>query len=163
MDIYSILKEGLRGEGSDKMWCITKILSDNIEEYVPEKQKEALLNRVYYSINGGHFDKESADMAVVKMYYTDKGGIKYYAPYWTDSELRPLYDKIKSKIHNYNFYDFVVTMNMIKSDNWLKLTKWFPDDDESELVEKLVDETVNWLDDEDNPFGDEKIWKYLNS
>lgn len=102
-------------------------------------------------------------MALAKLYYVDKGGIKYYAPYWAESQLRPLYDGIKNKIPAYNFYDFVVTMNMVKSDNWLKLTKWFPDDEEQELVEKLVDEAVNWLDDEDNPFGDEKIWKYLNS
>ena len=163
MDIYSILKEGLRGEGSDKMWCITKILSDNVEEYVPEKQKEALLNRVYYSVNGGHFNKESSDRTLARLYYIDNGGIKRFAPYWADSELKPLYDGVKSKIPAYNLYDFIVTMNMVKSDNYMKLKRWFPDDDESELVERMLDETVNWLDDEDNPFGDEKIWKYLNS
>ena len=163
MDIYSILKEGLRGEGSDKMWCITKILSDSIEEYVPEKQKEALLNRVYYSVNGGHFDKDSADRALTKLYYVDESGSKHYAPYWAESELKPLYDEVRNKIPAYNFYDFVVTMNMVKSDNYLKLQRWFPDDDDSELVEKLLEETVNWLNDEDNPFGKEKIWKYLNS
>ncbi len=163
MDIYSILKEGLRGEGSDKMWCITKILSDSIEEYVPEKQKESLLNRVYYSVNGGHFDKDSADRVIPKMYYMDEAKQKHYAPYWAESEIKPLYETIKAKIPVYNFYDFEVTLNMIKSDNYLKLKKWFPQTTEQDLLNKLVEETVNWLDDEDNPFGDEKVWKYLNA
>ena len=163
MDIYGILKEGLKGEGSDKMWCITKILSDSVEEYVPEKQKEALLNRVYYSVNGGHFNKESADRAIAKLYYLDESKQKHFAPYWAESELKPLYDGIRNKIPAYNFYDFVVTMNMIKSDNYLKLKRWFPEATDAELVSKFVEETVNYLDDEDNPFSNEKIWKYLNS
>lgn len=163
MSVYSILKEGLRGEGSDKMWCTAKILSDSIEEYVPEKQKEALLNKIYYSMNGGHFDKETADRAVAKFYYVDLNGTKHQAPYWTESEVRPLYDNVRSKIPNYNFYDFYVTMNMMKSDNCNKLKRWFPDDDAEELLERLVDEAVNYFDDSDNPYGTEKIWKYLNS
>lgn len=163
MDIYNILKEGLRGEGSDKMWCTTKILSDAIEEYVPEKQREVIKTKVYYSTFGGHFNKDFADSAISKFYYIDSTGIKREAPYWTESELKPLYDEVRNKIPAYNFYDFVVTMNMVKSDNYLKLKKWFPDDDEVELVEKMLEETVNWLDDEDNPYHNEKIWKYLNS
>ena len=163
MSIYSILKEGLRGEGSEKMWCTTKILSDYIDEYVPEKQREVLMNKIYYSSFGGHFDKEFADKTVEKFYYQGKDGKEHHAPYWTESELKPLYDRVRSKIPEYNFYDFVVAMNMIKSDNYLKLEKWFPGIDESEMVEKLVDETVNYLDDPDNPYGTEKVWKYLNS
>ena len=163
MTVYSILKEGLRGEGSEKMWCTTKILSDSIEEYVPEKQKEALLNKIYYSMNGGHFDKESAERAISKFYYVDLEGVKQQAPYWTESEVKPLYDRVRSKIPSYNFYDFEVTLNMVKSDNCNKLRRWFHDDDQEELMDKLVEEAVNYLDDSDNPYGNEKIWKYLNS
>ena len=163
MTVYSILKEGLKNEGSDKMWCTTKILSDSIEEFVPEKQKEVLLNKIYYSMNGGHFDKESAERAISKMYYFDGSKIQHQAPYWTESEVRPLYERVRSKIPNYNFYDFEVTMNMVKSDNYMKLKHWFPDESEPELINRYIEEAVNYLDDEDNPFGTEKIWKYLNS
>ena len=163
MSIYSILKDGLKGEGSDKMWCITKILSDSIDEYVPEKQKDILLNKVYYSTNGGHFDKEFADLAISKFYYVDENKIKHDAPYWTESEVKDIYREIKSRIPSYNFYDFEVTLNMVKSDNCNKLKKWFPDDSDEELLDKLVDEALNYLIDEDNPYGNEKIWKYLNS
>lgn len=162
MSIYNILKEGLRGEGSDKMWCITKILSDSIDEFVPDKQKEILSNKVYYSVNGGHFNKEFADKTIARFYYIDKNNVRHEAPYWTESEVKPLYDVVRNKIPSYNFYDFEVTLNMVKSDNCNKLRKWFPNSTEEEIVNKLVEEAVNYLDDEDNPYGTEKIWKYLN-
>ena len=163
MDVYSILKEGLRGEGSDKMWCITKILSDSIEEFVPEKQKEILKTKVYYSTNGGHYDREFADRAIAKFYYVDTTGVKHQAPYWTEPEVNTIYETVKSKIPAYNFYDFEVTLNMMKSDNCNKLKRWFPQATDKELLDKLIEEAVNYLSDDDNPYGNEKIWKYLNS
>lgn len=162
MDIYTILKEGLRGEGSDKMWCTTKILSDAIEQYVPDKQKEAIKTKIYYSTFGGHFNRDFADTAISKMYYIDTNGVKHQAPYWGEPEVRLAYEQIKSKIPHYNFYDFEVTLNMVKSDNCNKLKKWFPNATDEELKGKLIEEAVNYLDDEDNPYGDEKIWMYLN-
>ena len=163
MDIYGILKEGLKGEGSDKMWCITKILSDSIEEFVPEKQKEILKTKVYYSTNGGHYDREFADRAIAKFYYVDTTGVKHQAPYWTEPEVKTIYETVKSKILAYNFYDFEVTLNMMKSDNCNKLKRWFPQATDKELLDKLIEEAVNYLSDDDNPYGNEKIWKYLNS
>lgn len=162
MDIYNILKEGLRGEGSDKMWCTTRILSDAIEQYVPDKQKEAIKIKVYYSTNGGHFDHDFADRTISKFYFVDAQGVKHQAPYWTEPEVRAIYETIKSKIPAYNFYDFEVTLNMVKSDNCNKLKKWFPQATDKELMDKLIEEAVNYLDDSDNPYGNEKIWKYLN-
>ena len=162
MDIYNILKGGLKGEGSDKMWCITKILSDAIDEYVPEKQREILKTKVYYSTNGGHFDRDFADAAISKFYYVDASGVKHQAPYWTEPEVKLIYDTVKTKIPAYNFYDFEVTLNMIKSDNCNKLKKWFPEATDKELLDKLVEETINYLDDADNPYGTEKVWRYLN-
>ena len=163
MDVYSILKEGLREEGSDKMWCITKILSDSIEEYVPEKQRDVLKTKVYYSTNGGHFNRGFADSAISKFYYVDENKVKHQAPYWIEPEVKAIYDTVKSKIPAYNFYDFEVTLNMVKSDNCNKLKKWFPEATDKEMLDKLVEEAVNYLDDPDNPYGTEKIWKYLNS
>ena len=162
MDIYSILKEGLKGEGSDKMWCTTKILSDAIEQYVPSKQKEVIKSKVYYSTFGGHFNRDFADAAISKFYYVDLNGVKHQAPYWTEDDVMEIYEGIKRKIPVYNFYDFEVTLNMVKSDNCNKLRSWFPDAADDELLEKLTEEAVNYLDDEDNPYGTEKVWKYLN-
>ena len=162
MDVYSILKEGLRGEGSDKMWGIAKILSDSIEEYVPEKQRDVLLTKVYYSTKGGHFDRDFADRAISKFYFVSPDDVRHQAPYWTEPEVRTIYESIRNKIPAYNFYDFEVTLNMVKSDNCNKLKKWFPQASDKELLDRLVEEAVNYLDDADNPYGTEKIWKYLN-
>ena len=163
MDIYSILMDNLKGEGSERMWCVTKILSDSVDEFMPEKQRDALLHKVYYSVNGGHFNREFADLVMSKMYYYDDSKTKCYAPYWTESEIMPLYNAVRSRIPAYNLYDFEVTMNMVKSDNHAKLKKWFPDATDREMLNKIIEEAVNYLDDEDNPYGTEKIWKYLNS
>jgi hypothetical protein len=163
MDVYSILKDGFRGEGSDKMWCITRILSDAIEEYVPEKQGDILKTKIHYSVKGGHFDEGFADTAISRLYYISPDGVKHQAPYWDESEVRPIYNSVKSKIPSYNFYDFYVTLNMVKSDNCNKLRRWFPQATDEEILDKLVEEAVNYLDDEDNPYGTEKIWRYLNS
>ena len=162
MSVYSILKEGLRGEGSEKMWCTTKILSDSIDEFVPEKQKESLMHKIYYSVNGGHFNEEFAESAMEKMYYIDSSKVKQHAPYWPEYEVKNLYNTVKSRIPDYNFYDFEVTLNMMKSDNCNKLRRWFPDATKEEITDKLVEEAVNYLDDDDNPYGKEKIWRYLN-
>lgn len=34
--------------------------------------------------------------------------------------------------------------------------------DEAEIEQRIVEATINWLDDPDNPYGQEKIWHYLN-
>ena len=144
------------------MWCTTKILSDAIEDYVPEKQKETIKTKVYYSTFGGHFNRDFADNAISKFYYVDPSGVKHQAPYWTEPEVKEIYETVKAKIPSYNFYDFETTLNMVKSDNCNKLKKWFPQATDKELLDKLVEEAVNYLVDDDNPYGTEKIWKYLN-
>lgn len=145
------------------MWCTTKILSDAIEQYVPQKQKDSIKTKVYYSTFGGHFNRDFADVAISKFYYVDLNGIKHQAPYWTEDDVMEIYESIKRKIPAYNFCDFEVTLNMVKSDNCNKLKSWFPDATDDEMLDKLVDEAVNFLNDEDNPYGTEKIWRYLNS
>ena len=38
--------------------------------------------------------------------------------------------------------------------------KWFPNGDH---LDKIVELTINWLNDSDNPYGDSKIWSYFNN
>ena len=52
---------------------------------------------------------------------------------------------------------------MIASDNHALILRWFPDEEMSSRETRYVEMTVNWLNDEDNPFGaGKKIWGYLN-
>ncbi len=135
------------------------ILSDKLQEYIPESEYENLAKDIYESTQGKHFDEEFAKDQISKMYYEEEGR-RYYAPYWND--VTSLYTINKKKlIHPYNKWDFEVALNMIKSDNCPILKQWFPEADEKELQEKVVELTINWLNDEDNPYGDTKIWSYF--
>ena len=31
-----------------------------------------------------------------------------------------------------------------------------------DLTSRVIEDTINWLDDKDNPYGEHKIWMYLN-
>ena len=93
------------------------------------------------------------------MYYVEND-IKHYGPYWND--ITPIFMQAKKRlISPYNKWDFMVALNMIKSDNYLLLKEWFPEANEKEIQEKIIDLTVNWLNDEDNPYGDSKVWGYF--
>ena len=136
-----------------------ELLSDKLKQYVPEQEYEDLAKDIYEASQGKHFDETFAKEQISKMYF-EEGGLKHYAPYWND--VTPLYVANKRKlIQPYNKWDFEVALNMIKSDNCPLLKQWFPNADEKELQDKLVELTINWLNDEDNPYGDTKIWSYF--
>jgi hypothetical protein len=89
------------------------------------------------------------------MYYVDSDG-RHYAPYWEDTS--SIYNVSKRRLSkDYNRWDFEVTMNMIKSDMYPILKEWFPE--EKDLKDKIVELTINWLNDDDYP--DHKIWNYF--
>lgn len=140
---------------------ILSILSKALNN-LPEEDKELLNKKVYYLLNGGHYDEEFAKAAVAKMYYLD-GKEKVYAPYWMQGEIEKLYDQVKNEIDDYNLWDFYVTMNMIMSDNYPLLIKRYPESSKDEKTNIILEDSINYLNDEDNPFGTEKIWGYLNA
>lgn len=140
---------------------ILSILSKALNN-LPEEDKELLTKKVYYLLNGGHYDEEFAKAAVAKMYYLD-GKEKVYAPYWMQGEIEKLYDQVKNEIDDYNLWDFYVTMNMIMSDNYPLLIKRYPESSKDEKTNIILEDSINYLNDEDNPFGTEKIWGYLNA
>lgn len=140
---------------------ILSILSKALNN-LPEEDKELLTKKVYYLLNGGHYDEEFAKAAVAKMYYLD-GKEKVYAPYWMQGEIEKLYNQVKNEIDDYNLWDFYVTMNMIMSDNYPLLIKRYPESSKDEKTNIILEDSINYLNDEDNPFGTEKIWGYLNA
>jgi len=162
MTLYDLTKKYSSGKGESVMWTTLEIVSDVVDEYVPEEAKDSLMRRVYGEIAGMHYNEEYAKADVKKMYYKDSQGNKHYGPYWTDDEIASVWDKVKGDVNGYNRWDMYVTMNMIKSDNCRLLDKWFPDEKKEERDRRLVDLSLNWLKDEDNPFGDGKVWCYIN-
>ena len=135
------------------------LLCKELKHHVPEEEFESLAKNIYEASQGPHFDEDLAKCQISKMYY-EENGTKRYAPYWDD--ISAIYVQAKKKLTiPYNKWDFMVALNMIKSDNYLLLKEWFPEADEKELQDKIIELTVNWLNDEDNPYGDSKVWGYF--
>ena len=103
-------------------------------------------------------------MAVSKMYYTEDKE-KHYAQYWMSSEIENIWNKVKSELEesDYTMWDFYVTMNMLMSDNYRLLEGRYPNSSKDEKTKIIIEDAINYLNDEDNPFGSEKIWGYLNA
>ena len=162
MTLYEITKKYGTGKGEGMMWKTLEAVSVAIEENMPEAERAELIREVFAQMSGGHYDESFAMEDIAKMYYSDKKGNKHYAPYWAVSTMDDVYAGIKSDIREYNFWDFAVTLNMVASDNWCLLDRWFPGMTEKERNEKLVELALNWLMDEDARHPDCKIWHYLN-
>ena len=162
MTLYDLTKKYGEGKGEGTMWSTLSLVSDAIDT-LPHSEKEALVRRVYGVMSDGHYNEEFAREDISKMYYTDEEGNRHYAPYWPDDALRSLYNEYKEEIPDYNCWDWMVVMNMTKSDLCPLLQEWFPDDDKDARNERIVRLSLNWMQDEDNPFGSSKIWRYLNS
>ena len=149
--IYDLIKK--YGSSEETM----KVLSEMLEDHLSKEEYEELSKDIYESTQGKHFDECFAKKQINKMYY-EENGIRHYAPYWEDTST--IYGANKRKLeHSYNKWDWEVAMNMIKSDYYPLLKKWFPS--EEDYLDKIIDLTINWLNDEDNPFGENKIWCYF--
>ena len=163
MTLTELIKKYGTSKGEDAMWASVDLVSKALEDHLTESEYNDIKKKMHYIMFGGHFDKEFANKQIAKFYYIDTDGSKHFAPYWTEDEVKSVYNEVRSTISDYNFYDFEVALNMIKSDYCPLLKRWFPDEDKDSHVKRLVALTLNWLIDEDNPFGTEKVWLYFNS
>ena len=162
MTLYELTKKYGEGKGEDMMWKTVHIISDAVESNMDEHAKNHLIRSVFGAMSDKHYTEELAHGDVAGMYYIDANGDEHRAPYWPADDVRAIYDDNRDKIPGYNFWDFYVTMNMLASDSWCMLKKWFPGADESDMTEKITEMAVNWLSDEDWPTKT-KIWDYLSA
>lgn len=159
--LYDLIKSNSNGKGEDMMWGSVEVISKFIDDHVSEEEKDKLMHQVFGLMSGGHYNEEFAEQAISKMYYKDKGGRKHFAPYWTPDQTEEIYEEVKSKIPEYNLFDFMVTINMKASDDWNLLHAWFPEITQEQLNKKITESTLNWLIDDDWPTKS-KIWDYFN-
>lgn len=110
----------------------------------------------YYLITEGkaqecrHFDKESAEQAVQRIYYTDREGKEHSGAHWTLEEVQRLTSGITFK-DCVTPYDKYVAYNAAYAD----FNKVLPP---AEIIEAA---TVFFFEDEDAPCG--KIWLYMQT
>lgn len=161
MTLFELIKKYGKNKGEEVMWKSTQMISDMLEKHLSEDELLKVKKDTYEIMSGGHYNKEFADAQIKKMYYINNEGQRRNAPYWTEEEVSRVYESIRSNIPDYNMYDFEVTLNMIKSDNCQMLKKWFPNEGKEERTQRFIEMAVNWLRDEDNPYGSEKIWGYF--
>lgn len=161
--IYDIIKTYGKGKGEDTMWRSVKALSESLKDKLAPEDYALVERDIFMSIAGGHYDEKFAKEDVKKMYY-EKDGVKHHAPYWTDEQVRKVFDSVRGELPSaYGLWDFYVALNMIKADHCLLFRHWWQGASDSEIEGKLVEATVNYFNDPDNPYGTEKIWYYLNS
>ena len=164
MNLYEMTKMYGKDKGEPMMWDVIAVVSDAVEASMPEAEKRILERKIYGKLSGGHYNEQYATEDVAKRSYRDpRTGMVRKAPYWTADMVRGIYDSLKGDLRGYNCWDFYVTLNMIATDNAALLYKWFPNIYEKEQDQKLVEMAVNWLNDDDNPYGGSKIWCYMNA
>ena len=161
--IYDVIKTYGEGKGEGVMWKSVKALSRSLEKNLNKEEYDKIEREIYYSMEGGHYNEDYAHCDVKKMYYVNRNGVKMSAPYWSDEEVMKVYESVRGNIPGeYNMWDFYVALNMIKSDHCNLFREWWRGAEDSEIEKRVIEATVNYLNDEDNPYGTEKIWCYLN-
>lgn len=162
MDMYKMIETYGKGRGEGKMWESVAVISDAVEHDMDAEARKRLMRKVYCVMSGGHYNEDFAKEDVAKMRYKDMNGKEHRAPYYTEEEVASVYEKVKGNISSYNMWDFYVVMNMVVSDYANILALWYPESSEANREKRYIELALNWLNDDDNPFGKEKIWKYMN-
>ena len=163
MSTKDLIKKYGEGKGTDAMWKSVDMISEVLDEKLTPEEMECLEKKMYAMMMGEHYDEYFAKKQVAQMFYTDKQGVKHEAPYWTDDDVKTVWASVRPKIAGgYTMWDFYVALNMIKSDNYNMLLRWFPNATDADMTAKMVDMAVNWLNDEDDPSDGVKVWYYFN-
>ena len=163
MNTKELIKKYGEGKGEATMWKSVDLISEMLDEKLTPEEMDCLEKKMYALMQGEHYDEYFAKKQVEQMFYTDLQGVKRYAPYWTDDDVKQVYAVYRNKIKSdANFWDFYVALNMTKSDNCILFHSWWPDADVSVMTQKVAEATVNWLNDEDSPQGEARVWRYFN-
>ena len=163
MNMYEMIEAYGRGKGEEKMWESIEVISDAVEKDMDEESRHRLMRKVYCVMSGGHYNEEFAREDVSRLCFADMSGRKHYGPYVTEEKAETIYNQVKGNIPHYNMWDWYVTLNMVMSDSSNLLHRWFPDLSDEQLEKHYVELALNWLDDEDNPYGMQKVWSYMNA
>lgn len=164
MTIKELIKKYGEGKGEATMWQSVEMISEWLDAKMSEEERECMERKMYALMQGRHYDEYFAKQQVGKMFFTDKQGEKHQAPYWTDDQVKQVWTAYKNKVMtDAGFWDFYVALNMTKADNCVLFRSWWPDADEALMTQRIAEATVNWLNDEDAPQGDARVWGYFNA
>lgn len=162
MNLVELITKYQSDATPEQMVMVTKIIGKFVAMHATEEDLLKLYKEIYGVVGNGHFNDFFAEAQIKKMVFEDDNDVEHRAPYFTMGKAQEIYETVKNEIKPYNQWDFAVVLNMIYSDNYNLMKKWFPEDSEEQLMDKMVDLAVNWLRDDDNPYGHCKAWGYFN-
>ena len=163
MTTKELIKKYGEGKGESTMWKSVDLISEMLDEKLTPAEMDSFEKKMYTMMQGPHFDEYFAHKQMEHIYYTDEKGVKHQAPYWTDDDVKQVYAAYKNKLKgDVTFWDFYVALNNTKADNCVLYRSWWPDADTSTMTQKIAEATVNWINDEDNPLGEGRVWNYFN-
>lgn len=137
------------------------ILANRLNKLLKPCEKEALKKELHKALLGKHFDKETADKRIKRMYCITKSNAVLHAPFLPDRASAELYERYKAQIKDYNVYDFMVVLNNVIANHYNLLRGWWKHEEWSVLLIKFSEIAVNWLNDDDTPYRGEKAWCIL--
>ena len=161
MNLVELITKYQANTTSEQMVEVTKIIGAFVATHATEEDLHKLYKEIYGVVGSGHFNEYFAEAQIKKMTFEDAQGVEHRAPYYTTAKVQEIYETVKDEIRPYNQWDFTVVLNMIHSDNYNLMKKWFPEESEEQLLDRMVDLAVNWLSDADNPYGTCKAWGYF--
>lgn len=164
MDFFELIKNYGNGKGEKIMWEVTKNVSDFIKPLKESNPEDywLFIKNTFATLNGPHYNEDFAMWQINRMYYKNKNGEKITSPHYSKDKYKSVYESIKSRLNNnnYNLWDIAVTMEMVYSDNVCLYMSWWDNITEDMLLEKVTDEVINYLNDDDDTEG--KIWNRFN-
>ncbi|MBR0544532.1 MAG: hypothetical protein IIW98_08840 [Bacteroidaceae bacterium] len=165
MKYIDLIKKYGKDKGENVMWKAAQRISDYLEEVEAAHPDVywSIIKDTYRDMCGGHYNEEFGKWQISEMSFVDKHGTEHHAPRWTTSQYGNTYLANKGRLPGaYNMWDWAVTLEMMYTDNYCLFKEWWPGASEADLDNKFIQAAVNWLNDKDNPFGDEKVWGYFN-
>lgn len=160
MDFVELIQKYQEGTTPEQMLQITKVIGKFVAKHASEDELVHLCKDIYGVVSDGHYDRHFADEAIKRMYYEDENGTKHHAPFFTEDEVKEVFDINKDDISDYTIHDLAVTMNMLRSDNNRFLEKYAKTP--SEIKEMVSCMAIDYLQDPDAPHPTSKIWHYIN-
>lgn len=83
-----------------------------------------------------------AKIKMSEIYYTDKYGIKHFAPYWGKTLAQHAYNKVYKKLNGLSFDDFYKVLNYKTAKYYIVLMAFYPKISDNKLFYTIVDDII---------------------
>ena len=149
-----------KGLTSEKIMLASIADVEELLEDIKEAHEDLywkFIKKQHEHLFGHHYNETFGQWRVEQMFFKDKQGNVHHAPHWTKEQHKAAYESVKSKIPaSYNWCDFAVALEAQYADTICLYRMWWPEATDAQLDAKVIEATVNFLNDDDNLEG--KVW-----